>query len=166
MLDNKIDLTEIEKHFYYKDGDLYNKTTRSSTCIKDAASGTVNKKGYKYVCLNRKVYRAHRLIYAMHYGEIPDGFAIDHKDGNPLNNNIDNLRIATPSQNSRNKKAAMSNNKLGTLGVSLDKWNKTNPYRARIKVDGKYKSVGSFSLLSDAVSAYQNARLEHYGEFA
>jgi len=45
--------------------------------------------------------RLHRYIYEMHYGEIPKGYEIHHKDGNKLNNNIDNLEILTKSEHTK-----------------------------------------------------------------
>lgn len=54
------------------------------------------------VRLDGSVYRAHRLIWKMTYGEDPEGI-VDHADQNPFNNRIDNLRIADFNQNSWNQ---------------------------------------------------------------
>lgn len=35
--------------------------------------------------------KLHRLIYEKYFGPIPEGFVIHHRDGNKLNNNLDNL---------------------------------------------------------------------------
>ena len=43
--------------------------------------------------------RGHRLVYEKFGGKIPNGFEIDHIDGNKHNNDIDNLRAVTRSQN-------------------------------------------------------------------
>lgn len=44
----------------------------------------------------------HRLIYEAFKGEIPEGMEIDHIDCNKMNNNPDNLRIVTRSENMNN----------------------------------------------------------------
>ena len=59
----------------------------------------------------------HRYIYELKYGKIPEGFFIDHIDRNPLNNQISNLRLVTPTENRYNK-SKYKNNKSGYIGVS------------------------------------------------
>lgn len=53
----------------------------------------ITKKGYV-----RKFYKEfgkqrfeHCVVWEKHYGKIPKGMQVHHKDGNKLNNNIDNL---------------------------------------------------------------------------
>ncbi len=61
---------------------------------------------YLYVCLMhngiKRDYRVHRLVYKVFVGDIPEGMVIDHIDGNKLNNNINNLRCVSPTDNMRN----------------------------------------------------------------
>lgn len=52
-----------------------------------------------YIC---KHYYLHRIVYMIHYGDIPKGFVIDHIDRNKMNNNITNLRLVTQSINMQN----------------------------------------------------------------
>ena len=40
----------------------------------------------------------HREIWESHWGKIPKGFHIHHKDNNPLNNDIKNLQLVTPKE--------------------------------------------------------------------
>ena len=47
-----------------------------------------------------KIY-VHRLVYSLFVNEIPEGMYINHKDGNPKNNHVNNLEVCTPSQNIR-----------------------------------------------------------------
>lgn len=46
--------------------------------------------------------RLHRLVWETFNGEIPEGMQIDHIDGNPENNRLDNLRCVTAKENSNN----------------------------------------------------------------
>lgn len=57
---------------------------------------------YWFVTINKKTYRAHRVIWELLKGNIPSGMEIDHLDGNGLNNLIENLRLVTRSVNQRN----------------------------------------------------------------
>lgn len=53
--------------------------------------------------------RAHRVVYETFVGKIKPGLVIDHIDGNKHNNNVENLRMVTHSENCQ----AFWNKKLG-----------------------------------------------------
>lgn len=81
-----------------------------------------------------------RIIWQLFNGKIPDGFVVDHIDGNSLNNKIENLRIVTRDKNARNLKKR-KDNKSGVTGVVLhtDKRCKATYWRARFHdLDGKH----------------------------
>lgn len=69
----------------------------------------VNRGGYVFVRpqtngrSTRKNVRIHRLVAAAFLGPCPDGFEVNHKDGNKLNNRVKNLEYVTPSENSVHK---------------------------------------------------------------
>jgi hypothetical protein len=46
--------------------------------------------------------QAHRVVWELHNGPIPDGFEVDHEDTNKANNLIGNLRLATRCENHAN----------------------------------------------------------------
>jgi len=64
---------------------------------------------YREIKFNYTLYKAHRLAYYMHHGIDPRNIDIDHEDGNGLNNKINNLRVATCSENGRNRKLHKNN---------------------------------------------------------
>ncbi len=90
-----------------------------------------------------------------------DEQVVDHRDGNPLNNQRSNLRIATPLGNSRNARRAARNGS-GFKGVSQDK----SLWRARITICGKTVSLGHFPSADIAAVAYDEAARAAFGEFA
>lgn len=60
----------------------------------------ISKSGYVYVKIKNKKYRKHRLIWEIFNDtKIPKGYFINHIDGNKQNNNINNLELNTPKEN-------------------------------------------------------------------
>jgi hypothetical protein len=59
----------------------------------------------------RRYVYAHRIVYLVHHGDIPDGMQINHKDGDKWNNHPKNLELATPGENSRHA--------IRVLGVNI-----------------------------------------------
>jgi len=49
----------------------------------------------------RRYVYAHRIVYLVHHGDIPDGMQINHKDGDKWNNHPRNLEATTPGENTR-----------------------------------------------------------------
>jgi hypothetical protein len=150
----------LKNHFEYKDGNLiWLKPTSFRKKIKSVA-GTSNKKCV-VIGLFGKNYMAHRLIYIYHYGFTPK--IIDHIDGNPFNNKIENLREVNNTQNSQNSKLSKSN-KLGYKNVSYKK--DINKYRVRLVINGKETNFGNFADLELADLVAQEARDKYFGKFA
>jgi|WetSurMetagenome_2_1015567.scaffolds.fasta_scaffold45770_2 hypothetical protein len=124
-------------------------------------AGWVSQRGYVMIDINKKRYRAHRLAWLYIYGEWPT--RIDHRDTNPENNAIKNLRPCTQSQNLGNI-GISKHNTSGYKGVHLHKL--TGKWRAAIIHQNKYIHLGLFVKIEDAAAAYAKAAAELFGEFA
>ena len=107
-------------------------------------------------------YLLSRIIYFMYHGIDPSELAIDHIDGNPLNNKISNLRLATIRQNSFNKKLQI-NNKSGVRGVYFR--NDTNKWTASIQLSGKKVVLGCYQTKEEARQARIEAEKKYFGKF-
>ena len=123
-------------------------------------AGVIGATGYLAIGIGKKIYKAHRLAWFMQHGEMPK-CGIDHINGNRLDNRIENLRLANTSENNQNRKVAHRNNKSGLLGVSMRRRNGEPRYfSARIRIDNKLISLGSYPTAELAHQAYLNAKRE------
>lgn len=154
----------IKELFEYKDGYLYWKIKRSSMVKDNEPAGHDNfgkRSGYRVISVDGKNKQAHRLIFLYHHGFMPA--VIDHIDRNRLNNKIENLRQATPTQNQINR-GISKNNKSGYKGVSFNKTK--GKYAADTKHNGKHLSLGYFDTAEEASFVYNKKILELHKEFA
>jgi len=113
-------------------------------------AGSVWKNGRTYISWKGSSYQAHRVAWKIHYGEDP-GPLIDHRDQNPANNAISNLRNATRSVNAMNKPAK---------GVYKD----GKMWRAMIRINGKLISLYCGPDHNEAVKARQKAVDEFWSQ--
>lgn len=86
---------------------------------------------------------------------------VDHIDGNRLNNQTKNLRLATSDQNRKNLKLSKRNT-TGRKGVTFC----NGVFKAQIQCDGRKRVIGYFKTLEDASVAYQKASQILFGKFA
>ena len=105
----------ISKYYITEDGQVY------SLRKKDFLKPSIDKFGYvKYsLCgVDKKKYNrfAHRLVLtAYHYVEGCERLTVNHKDGNKLNNKLENLEWATIEENNNHALACRLNGKTGAL---------------------------------------------------
>lgn len=123
-------------------------------------------KGYAKTSIreNGKVctVRMHRLIVGAKPGE-----QYDHQNLDKLDNRRQNLRLATGQQNGANR-GTLTNNSSGYKGVVFYDRPEHGEYgwRAQIYVRGKKLYLGLHKTSEAAAKAYDEAALEHFGEFA
>lgn len=102
----------------------------------------------------------HRQIMGLPQSRTPH---VDHRDGNGLNNQRANLRIASVSQNHGNtRKPRSGRNRF--KGVTRSTHGK--PWQAQLKIAGHHYFLGRFDTEEEAARAYDVAAREHFGEFA
>lgn len=123
--------------------------------------GTTSENKYKVIGVRKRVYRAHRLAWLYIYGEWPDG-EIDHINGDPTDNRIVNLRVATLAENSRNR-GLRADNTSGIKGVSWSK--KSNRWLAHLGHNGKLLHLGLFDTIEEAKAVREEAARRLQGQF-
>lgn len=120
-------------------------------------AGTLTKDGYIHIKINRKIYKAHRLVWLYIYGEMPNE-KIDHKNHIKNDNRFRNLRLVTHSENMKNL-SKRKDNKSGYTGVYYR--NKNKKWCASIRVDKKQLHIGYFDNRADAIKARKKAEKEN-----
>lgn len=113
-----------------------------------------NHKGQKYAqtTVDNKTVRMHRLILGL-----TDRWQFcDHRNGEGLDNRRDNLRVATPSQNTTNRKKLRRGGALKT----------SRGWMVRLHKNGVRHYIGFFKEEEKARSAYIEAARRIHGEWS
>lgn len=139
-----------------------------SWVIVTAGTGTV---GYTIVDAQTSPRELHRILATRYHNignKLDKNTVVDHiKSANGTNSQdiLENLRLSTVTQNRRNAKPQVKN-QSGFKGVSLRKGRDFNPYGAWITVNRKAINLGCFNSAIEAATAYDNAALQYFGEYA
>jgi hypothetical protein len=115
---------------------------------------------YPSIWIDGKLHKCHRLAWLYVYGELP-ALQIDHINGDPADNRISNLRLASQSQNKANTRT-YANNRLGVKGVRL----RDGAFQARCSKDGRTYHLGSFATVEEASAVVRDAAERLHGQFA
>ena len=138
------------------------RVTRSRVKRGDIAGYNQRSKSRVYcrISVDGKNHSAHRLAFLYVHGHTPP--LIDHKDNDSLNNRIENLRAATPSQNLANSRGWRSK-KSSLKGAHFPKCGK---WMSTIMTGGERTYLGLFPAPEAAHNAYKQAAMERSGDFA
>lgn len=123
-------------------------------------NGDVYAETDNYVGGKRIIVKMHRLIIGVTDSKV----LVDHVDGNGLNNQRNNLRPCTKSQNGMNRGTIRKNRLSKFKGVQWHK--KGKKWVSEIVANKKKTYLGLFINEEDAAKAYDVKAKELHGEFA
>lgn len=124
-----------------------------------SVAGTASN-GYNLLFIDCFQYRSGRVAWLLMTGKlVPAGRVVDHINGDRHDDRWSNLRLATPAENSRNRKPKNGRKACGVYQAGK-RWT------AIIERDGVRHYLGSFSCEIAAVTARNTAARHFFGEFA
>ena len=112
-------------------------------------------KTYVRVTVDGREINMHELVM----GKAPDGHVIDHINSNGLDNRRVNLRFATCSQNSQNKKKIKGKYSSDYTGVSK----RDTGYSVSISHEHESVYIGRYKEEKEAAKAYDIYAIHYYG---
>lgn len=117
--------------------------------------------GYYRMKFDGQFYRTHRVIFFMHTGIDPAELVVDHIDGVPLNNKVENLRACTVQENTWNAKGK---SKRSGLPKGITKL-KNGDYRVTVMAGGRLfeSDLNNFKAATNCIRAI---RERNHKEFA
>ena len=131
-------------------------TTNNNGARQGAVITTANGPGRHLITrFAGKKYYLHRLAWLYVYGRWPD-HVIDHINGDPTDNRIDNLRDVLQFVNQQNQRSAHADNRHGLMGVAKNH----KRFSAQLQAEGKYHYIGTYDTPEQAHAAYIEARRE------
>jgi hypothetical protein len=136
----------------------------SCKCAGQIAGTTKNPRGYRYISVDCRAYRASRLAWFYVHGVWPPA-QVDHVDvhGPHDDDRIVNLRLAGNSQNTANRRKFLKS-ASPYKGVMFKK--KKGCWIARVQADGVRYERSGFKTAEDAFAARNSMATVYHGEFA
>ena len=103
----------------------------------------------------------HRFVWELSGRPLPEKpLSIDHINRNPLDNRLENLRIASQSLQCLNKRRSWKKYDHLPTGVYLSKRSPTKPYMAIATHKGKQVCCGHHATPEEASAAYEKKKAE------
>ena len=156
-------IPNYENYYIYDNGDVLNTSTNKML------KGSIGEHGYKYYRLSKnnkkKMFYAHRLV-AEAFIENPNNLPIvNHKDGNKLNNNIDNLEWVSQTDNMKhahktNLIAQVSKHEYYKENLEGEEWKKVPNLHYSVSTFGRVRNDNTYLLLKPSLTCgYYKVRL-------
>lgn len=161
-------LIDFERYDISKDGKIFSKYWNKQ--LKDHKATNKEYIANQLVLKNGETrwFLRHRVIWYYFKGEIPEGMEIDHRNGKPSDNRLENLRLVTPKENMNNpitierlKKANTGeNNPMYGAKLSEERKKEISKYAKEMWINGtldKNKPVIQMTLDGEFVAEWKSA---------
>lgn len=107
-----------------------------------------------------KSFYAHRIIFGLLGLPLPENHVIDHIDGNPFNNRLENLRTCTHAQNVCNNTGWKGKATMKGVTVAAN-----GRFKAQITSNNVRRHIGTYLTEQEAHQAYCEEAQKAHGEY-
>ena len=143
--------------YYPTTGKLFWKKSPGNRCPRGTEAGSIDSSGQRQIKFKGKTYQASHLIWFIVHNYMPK--EIDHKDRNPDNNILTNLREVTHQQNCLNRDRKLPSS--GFRGV----YAKGRKWEAKVTHQGQTERLGTFETPELASKAYETRARQLHEEY-
>lgn len=140
---------------YHEDTGAFIRNSGRGGYAKGTVAGNQRDDYYWRICIDKKLYFAHRLAWLYMTGEWPE-YQVDHINHLRFDNRWKNLRQATHQENGKNQ-ILRSTNTSGKMGVSWDK--ARDKWAVAIKVKSKLIHLGRYTDKEKAIFVRETAEI-------
>lgn len=149
------------EYFIYENGKLFWKKKCARNVVAGRRVGCLDTAvGYRSIHFRKRNYREHHIIYLLCTGIFPK--SLDHINGIRDDNRIENLRELSQEFNSKNR-GLNKNSTTGHTGVYK---NIRGDWYVQVRINGKSKTIGTYSDFELACLVADEARSKYYGKYA
>ena len=159
------ELDAMKSSWHLKDNQICWSRKAGPKNIGDLVGMSVSNYGYRnvFLTINKKLvgFREANVVWFLMYGEWPY-LEVDHIDGDPQNNKAKNLRLASRSDQCKNRVSG----KTGRANKGVYKRSYGNKWSAQIWVDGVCQNLGTYDSEQEAIKVRKLATEVMHGAFA
>ncbi len=152
----------LRERFYIdpssQSGLRFKKDSKTGRRYANDPAGYLEDGGCYAVDIDRTKIKVHRIVWILSNGSIPDGLTVDHKNGIPTDNRIENLQLLTPAANNRARNRLSKRNKSTYVGVI---WHKGAHKWMAVCHREKRLHLGYFNSPIRAARAYNEAVIKY-----
>lgn len=124
-------------------------------------AGTLNKRGYIRINVNKKSYLAHRLVLLYMTGSWPIDM-VDHKDNNKSNNCFDNLRECDNKFNKQNQNKPQKNNHSTSTMCGVTFREDSKKWRVMLRINRILINFGQYDTQEEAEKVCLENRKKYF----